>query len=183
MIRLDKQAIRTEAVARRNRLSIEEAQEKSRAIAENVLPYLHGVIGIYHPYGKEVDVTFIQNCYKEGYALPKTYPDHQIRFFEIQDDTTFTKSAYGIQEPVSGKEIKAVGMAVLLIPLVAFDEQCHRLGHGKGFYDRFLQTYQGLRIGVAYECQKWPVIPTDVHDELLDMIITEETIYRRNQES
>ncbi|HLZ68201.1 MAG TPA: 5-formyltetrahydrofolate cyclo-ligase [Aliidongia sp.] len=69
---------------------------------------------------------------------------------------------------------------LLLVPLLAFDRQRHRLGYGAGFYDR---TLAGLRaagpvtaVGVAYGAQEVAQVPVGDHDERLDLVLTERGI-------
>lgn len=66
---------------------------------------------------------------------------------------------------------------VILVPLVAFDDEGRRLGYGAGFYDRTIAATRQQRaitaIGVAYACQEVPTVPTDPHDQSLDGVITE----------
>ncbi|MGK0353423.1 MAG: 5-formyltetrahydrofolate cyclo-ligase, partial [Planctomycetota bacterium] len=61
-------------------------------------------------------------------------------------------------------------------PLVGFDRTGARLGQGKGFYDRKLAAVAGrapLVVGIACSCQEVPVVPTEVHDRRLDVLVTE----------
>lgn len=67
--------------------------------------------------------------------------------------------------------------APVIIPCVAFAENGHRIGHGAGYYDRFLATHTGLKIAIALEVQLVPDFPTDPHDIPMDAIITESTTY------
>ena len=73
--------------------------------------------------------------------------------------------------------------AVLLVPLVAFDEKGGRLGYGGGYYDRTLEKLRAensdlVAIGIAYDDQKLASLPTESYDQPLDMVITEKTTYR-----
>ncbi|ARE41933.1 5-formyltetrahydrofolate cyclo-ligase [Rhodovulum sp. P5] len=72
---------------------------------------------------------------------------------------------------------------ILIVPLVAFDRSCNRLGYGGGFYDRTIAALAALgpirTIGLAYAAQELPRIPTEPTDRKLDAIVTEnETIER-----
>ena len=69
---------------------------------------------------------------------------------------------YGIPEPDSFK--KNIVPDLILVPLVAFDKNCNRLGYGAGFYDRYLKKVQRIKkncscIGIAYNFQKHNKIP------------------------
>ncbi|MEG0506008.1 MAG: 5-formyltetrahydrofolate cyclo-ligase [Longicatena sp.] len=171
-----KATIRKKMLAFRAQLSAQEVQIKSEQITQFVKPYLHACVGSYVAIDHEVDPIA---CKSEVNAYPKIYADNTIRFFKVDEHTKYEKNKYGILEPVDGFEVDPSEIAVLLIPLVAFDEELHRLGHGKGYYDRYLKNYKGIRIGLAYECQKVASIPCEEHDESLDMIVTEMKIYHR----
>lgn len=68
---------------------------------------------------------------------------------------------------------------LVVCPLVAFNENCNRLGYGGGFYDRYLEKLpvSATVVGVAYELQKVSELPLDEHDKPLSVIITETQIY------
>lgn len=62
----------------------------------------------------------------------------------------------------------------IIVPLIAFDATLHRVGYGGGFYDRLLAAHPNARkIGVAFDLQEIPAVPTEPHDQKLDSVITE----------
>ncbi len=61
----------------------------------------------------------------------------------------------------------------IIVPLLAFDQFRHRLGYGRGFYDRFLQQTPGCTIGMAFGMQYVDKLPVEIHDKSLDIIVTE----------
>lgn len=65
---------------------------------------------------------------------------------------------------------------VILIPGLAFSEKGERLGKGKGFYDRYLDNYRGIKIGLCFSLQLEETFPTEKHDVSIDYIVTEEKI-------
>ncbi len=93
---------------------------------------------------------------------------------------------FGIPEPtVRGRHLlRPLALDVLIIPLVGFDAQCHRIGMGGGFYDRTL-AYLSKRkywkrprlIGVAHECQRLERIEPRTWDVALDAVVTEAGFY------
>ena len=88
--------------------------------------------------------------------------------------------AYGIREPkkdISNK-INPKDIDIVIVPAVAFDRQCYRLGYGGGFYDRFIKTLRKdcITIGIAFDLQIFDSIPKAPHDAQLDYIITEKRI-------
>ena len=67
---------------------------------------------------------------------------------------------------------------LLLIPALAFSKKGERLGRGKGYFDRYLENFSGLKIGIGFELQLFDRIPVEEHDILCDMLITEKNIYK-----
>lgn len=71
---------------------------------------------------------------------------------------------------------------VLLVPVAAFDRACHRLGYGKGFYDRAIARLAAtgplLAVGIAYAAQEVATVPLEDHDRRLDVIVTEREVIR-----
>jgi 5-formyltetrahydrofolate cyclo-ligase len=100
-----------------------------------------------------------------------------IECVEISDvDRDLVPGHFGIPEP--GAALKATGdcneLNVVLVPGVAFDQNGGRLGRGKGFYDRFLNTLPKsvARIGLSYDIQLCAEIPTTDADERVDRVVT-----------
>jgi 5-formyltetrahydrofolate cyclo-ligase len=80
---------------------------------------------------------------------------------------------FGIREPATGCiEIPLDDLDVILVPGIAFDLRGHRLGRGKGFYDRLLENFRGLKIGIAFDEQIVKHIPAEGHDVKMDFILT-----------
>lgn len=68
---------------------------------------------------------------------------------------------------------------VIIVPCLGFDSYCNRLGRGAGWYDKFLSIQpHALKIGVALEAAHCSSIPVESHDQTLDMIITEMSLYQ-----
>ena len=162
----------------RNALSQCERDCFSQKIVEQLQPYLMGKVALYKAYGSEVCVdALFHSC---DYALPKVLNDTTIQFYE--PTSSYQVGAFSILEPTSEHIVDSSVFDVIVIPLVAFDERGNRLGHGKGYYDRYLQHTKAIKIGVAFEVQKLETIPVDSHDIALDMIVTEKKIYIFNKD-
>lgn len=91
----------------------------------------------------------------------------------ISPFTNFKTNKWGILEPVGGHAIDDVDVAV--VPLVAYDG-LKRLGHGKGYYDRYLKEHPCFVIGLAFDCQGVDNLECEEHDMPLDMLVTEKRI-------
>ncbi|RME14124.1 MAG: 5-formyltetrahydrofolate cyclo-ligase [Bdellovibrio sp.] len=90
--------------------------------------------------------------------------------------TPLVRNQWGIWEPASNHDPVALSHChFVCVPGVAFDREGGRLGYGKGYYDRALQGYEGVKIGVAYAQQvSEKPLPLDDHDVLMDALVTEE---------
>lgn len=71
---------------------------------------------------------------------------------------------------------------IIITPIIAFDDQFNRLGFGGGWYDKIMKKLRPLGkifIGMAYEKQYYKNLPTEVHDQKLDVMITETCVRYR----
>lgn len=100
--------------------------------------------------------------------------------FHPNDETAFETSAWGIREPRldASRPAPLDEVEAVLVPALAFDRRGHRLGYGKGFYDRFLKTVGAAhRIGLAYSFQvsERDFVPS-AWDEAVDWVVTEDFV-------
>ena len=136
------------------------------------------IIGGYYPYNYEIDsLNILEKFVKKRYriSLPKIKKNSQMNFFYWSPKDPLEINKYGIAEPISNKVIYP---EVLLVPLVAFDKYCNRIGYGGGFYDRYIKKLRKnkkiITIGLAYSFQKVNKIPVKNFDIKLDYVITNE---------
>lgn len=175
-----KYRLRNELRLCRNTLSDDEVFFKSQKIVGNALPYIikgkH--IGVYMAFGKEVQTTeLISYILEVGSAYVPKIEKEDMDFYQIHKDTCYEMNAYQIQEPIATKKILPQQLDIIFVPLVGFNKQKHRIGYGKGYYDRYLKKTNATTIGLAYECQLCNEHFQDAYDIALDMIITEEKVY------
>src|SRR3990167_3409882 len=142
-------------------------------------------IAYYISHENEIDcvtmVTLARELKKSLY-LPILSDQNTLQFYWVTKKTKFRKNKFGIDEPVvTAPPIDPAQLDLILIPLVAFDVQCHRIGRGAGYYDRALQNAgkKTTLMGLAYEFQKVESIIPEKWDVVMDYIVTEETLYRR----
>jgi 5-formyltetrahydrofolate cyclo-ligase len=108
-------------------------------------------------------------------ALPAFDPAAQIYSARrVQNLTTdLAAGQFGIREPSACcPEIPFGDLDLVLVPGVAFDLSGHRLGRGKGFYDRLLANVRGVKCGVAFDQQIAKIIPAETHDVRMNFILT-----------
>jgi len=104
-------------------------------------------------------------------AVPKCEGDN-IVFYYINSLEDLEEGKFDILEPKANKLVNDFDNSICIIPGLAFDKQNNRIGYGRGFYDRFLQKYKGIKIGLTYKeciCDK---IDADENDIKMDIIIT-----------
>jgi 5-formyltetrahydrofolate cyclo-ligase len=92
----------------------------------------------------------------------------------VQNLTTdLSAGKFGVREPSAAcAEIPLEQFDLVLVPAVAFDWHGHRLGRGRGFYDRLLAKVHGIKCGVAMDAQMVTEIPAESHDVRMDFIVT-----------
>jgi 5-formyltetrahydrofolate cyclo-ligase len=116
------------------------------------------------------------------WAFPRIVSDSEMDFFEpVPTDAQWTKNNWGIWEPnpLTSEKVSLTDCVGVLVPGVAFDRQGHRLGYGKGFYDRALAGFKGLKVGVSFTVQVTAEpLPFDGRDVLMDLIVTDSEIIR-----
>ncbi|WP_407402094.1 5-formyltetrahydrofolate cyclo-ligase [Sodaliphilus sp.] len=85
---------------------------------------------------------------------------------ELRNDNRFN-----ISEP-TGATVNPDIIDLIIVPAVALDMQGHRLGRGKGYYDRLLDTTGAYTIGVALDFQLVENVPVEEHDKRLNAVVT-----------
>ena len=148
---LDKEELRQHMRQKRKMLSL--TNQETANIVERfqhlISNFQHPTIALYEKMGGEIDpACLVEEAEKQNI---------QCVFPEVIDSKTmtFTKTP-----------------DILIIPLLAFDRQGNRLGQGGGYYDRYLENNNALKIGLAYAQQEYEGLPTEPHDQKLDWIIT-----------
>lgn len=104
-----------------------------------------------------------------------------LAFHAWQPEAVLVPGRFEVMEP--SPAAPEVAPDVLLVPLLGFDRQGNRLGHGAGFYDRTLQQLRArvpapLAIGVAFAAQKLTEVPAGPDDQPLDLVVTEDGVLR-----
>jgi 5-formyltetrahydrofolate cyclo-ligase len=100
-------------------------------------------------------------------------------------ETELVQNKWGIPEPQGAQAVAVEKIDMVLVPLLAFDAQGHRVGYGKGFYDRFLALCRPETIKVGLSLEEPVAIITDIHpgDTALDYALTPTNVHQfsRNQ--
>ena len=90
---------------------------------------------------------------------------------EYAKDTDFVVGDFNILEPQN--EPYTGDFDLIVVPGMAFDNEGHRLGRGRGYYDRFLAQHPHTRtIGLCFDFQLVPEVPSEPHDRPIDEVLT-----------
>jgi len=175
--KLRKKVLKIRKVANKNNLKIDFNKVFS-LIKKNYL--IKKSIGGYFPVNYEVDDLEILKAFvKKNYqiSLPVIKKNFNMDFYKWSFDDPLKINQYGIPEPNSKKLIYP---DVILVPLVAFDNNLNRLGYGGGYYDRVIKKLSKkkkiLKIGLAFSIQKINSVPVTKYDKKLDYIVTDKYI-------
>lgn len=177
-----KNEFRAAALARRDALSAEQRGDAAKAIASASLPVelsRETVVAGYSPINSEIDPFPLMHALADkgaALALPVIIQrNHALIFRDWSSDEGLVRGQYGIFQPSS--DAADVDPDIVLVPLAAFDRAGHRIGYGRGYYDRTLQNLRAMKritvIGVAFAVQEIEVVPALPHDEQLDCVLTE----------
>jgi 5-formyltetrahydrofolate cyclo-ligase len=109
-------------------------------------------------------------------SAAQSYSSRRVKNLE----TDIFTGKFNISEPLATcEEIPLNRFDLVLVPGMAFDESGHRLGRGRGFYDRILAAASGVKCGVAYDFQLLEKIPMEPHDARVNFIFTPTRCVRR----
>ncbi len=182
---MDKRQLRKEINKKRKMLdenNVKDASEKIVETLQNLLDLKSSNIVLsYMPYGNEVDIKPLnQWILSQGkvLCLPRVISPTEMEPRIVNNlERGFYKSSFGILEPtVENVLIDKANIDLVLAPGLAFDRTGNRMGHGSGYYDRFLISCskRTLFVGVGYSFQVLDSIPFDSYDVKVHKIVTEE---------
>ncbi|MDO4466312.1 MAG: 5-formyltetrahydrofolate cyclo-ligase [Bacillota bacterium] len=160
----------------RKRKNINNREEKEKAIAQAVLPFLKGNVAMYNPIGSEVNILRFVD-YKNSY-FPVCLENYQMEFYKYSENQI--QGAFQVMEPERICAIDPDALDVMIIPMVGF-YHCQRVGYGKGYYDRYLERYAGLKIGIAFDEQALEPFLKKETDIDMDLVITPTQIIRNDE--
>lgn len=110
---------------------------------------------------------------EKNVVLPVVIDNENIELRMFHNSGKMKYGAYGIMEPTGEVFDRYEEIDVAVIPGMAFDSNCHRLGRGKGYYDRFLKKIpNAYKIGICFNFQKVENIPSSEYDVDMDEVIS-----------
>ncbi|WP_455476868.1 5-formyltetrahydrofolate cyclo-ligase [Bartonella sp. B41] len=179
--------LRQLGLSQRNALSIKEREVFSKRACSHLINYLEQkgedfsriILGGYWPIKSEIDprpLFEIITLHGGKLALPAVLDSTTMVFRSYSQNATLHPMRFGTLGPA--KENSVVVPNIIIVPLSAFDSRCHRLGYGRGYYDRAVATfkkqeYQINLFGLGFSCQEVACIPHNEHDLVVQKIFTE----------
>ncbi len=183
---MTKNEIRFEIIQKRDAIDPDEARKLSAMIADRIksLPEYRAAedVFLYSSFRSEVATrNLIADTIKDKgrVYLPKVISRTKMIFVKVTSLDEIKKGFRGIFEPISA-EASDVIPSIIIVPMVAFDQNGVRLGYGGGYYDRTLPLYKGkcLLAGAAFSAQFHEDIPFEENDVKMDAIVTENEVIR-----
>jgi 5-formyltetrahydrofolate cyclo-ligase len=184
---LEKQRLREEHLAAREALSEQERSVLDNRITQKLLAtseYAEATTVLtYVSVSSEVSTRmFIECALRDGktVAVPRCLPGHCLEFVAIASLEQLVAAPFNLLEPA--KELPAVtedqkNNSICIVPALLVDTKGYRLGYGAGFYDRFLSTYPGKKICLAYQQSlSRTTLPHTAFDVAVDVVITESEV-------
>ena len=176
-----KSALRRQAKLRRTEVAASLGENFARAAAEKFFSAIDArtgdVVASYWAIADEADPRVIEGqLHTKGIALAlPAMKGEALVFRRWRPGDELAEGKFGTREPRASSP--SVTPSVVIVPLLAFDAQGHRLGYGKGYYDRTLRALRArgrvLAVGLAYAAQRVASLPSENVDERLDWVITE----------
>lgn len=184
---LEKQRLREERLAARETLSEQEGARLDDCITQKLLAtpeYAEATTVLtYVSVSSEVSTRmFIECALRDGktVAVPRCLPGHRLEFVAITSLDQLVPAPFNLLEPA--KDLSALtevqmSNAICIVPALLVDTKGYRLGYGAGFYDRFLSTYSGKKICLAYQQSlSRTTLPHTAFDVAVDLVITESEV-------
>ena len=183
MKEMSKRDIRLEVLEKRARMSPEERASKSRAIGDRLMKT--GLwadaktVFLYMSLPGEVETDrLIAEAWSQGkqVGVPKVTEEGLV-FSKLDSFEELSEGSFHVREPREIREISD-GRALVIMPGVAFDIKCNRIGYGKGFYDRYLFEHrEHPAVALSFDFAVYSEIPSGPHDIKPSLIITESDSY------
>lgn len=187
----EKKELRRLALARREAMSARARAAASAAICRALaeLPELGEAKTVlaYAAAGSECDLSALYELLRGRgvtLAFPLTAQDGSMEAYVPCGP--LVPGRYGIPEPDPERSLPLAPeqLDAVLVPCVGFDAQGNRVGHGAGYYDRYLRRCPlAAAILTAFEAQRLECVPYEEHDLSFSLLVTEKGVLRRVHEN
>ena len=173
----NKELLRSLFHHRRRQISQKRRQEASEALIETILALVSSldVVLSYASFADELcSWKLNQHLATTGQLLLPSVVNQTLHLYHVEDiKKQLFPNRWGIFEPQPEicQRVFLQEISLVVVPGIAFDSSCHRLGYGKGFYDRLLATHHPHSVGVGFaEQHSLCALPTNPHDVVLSEV-------------
>ena len=174
-----KNELRQQIQQTKRQFTPQQLEELSLPVINRLKPLLAEAqtIMAYYSLPDEVNThALIDELVAEGKTvlLPKVTGADTMELRRYTGRADLQEGAYHILEPVGEPFTDLSAIDLILVPGFAFDAAGHRLGRGRGYYDRFLHSKNRpycVKIGVCFDFQKVDEVPVDAHDIAMDKVV------------
>lgn len=177
---MDKKELRRQIRAAKALVTFDEKLERSQTVMKQVerLPQFAeaDTILLYWSMDDEVQThDFVNNWYTEKTVLLPCVDGDDLKLRQYTGaECLRAGEQFGISEPVGPEFTELDRVQMIVVPGVAFDRQCNRMGRGRGFYDRLLKsTPNAFKVGVAFDFQLVDEVPVETFDVKMDCVVAE----------
>lgn len=136
-------------------------------------------IGLYASIQSEISLETLHELLPgKRFAYPLCQSGNHLGFHIVEHADELAPNHYRIPEPISGKHpgVHLEEIDLIFCPGLAFGMDGSRLGRGQGYYDRTLQAYKGLKVGIALDMQIRESVPHDHHDTMMSHLVSEQGV-------
>lgn len=187
-LHLEKKRLRTEYLQKRRALTLKHWKYAGKSIRRRLeQSALYQECSTLMTYvsakDNEVDTcVLIDSALQSGrvVVVPVVIPgEPELRWARIGSRSELTLAKFGLLEPnpFQRRYVDVHDDALCVVPGLAFTRDGWRIGYGGGYYDRFLASFQGTSVGLAFEIQLAPLLPKGIHDQQLHYVLTEKRCY------
>ena len=176
---IGKEALRAEYKKQLQLLPEQDRQEQSKAIAARLSLFLKEQSGTWALFCPLVDepnlIGLLDSCPHIQWVFPKVLSKTSMAFYKVLNRETMVASSWGICEPGDDSIEPTPGSAIdgCIVPGIAFDRMGCRLGRGGDYYDRFLQDFKGLKLGVTFrQALAIQGLPSESHDQRMNHVVS-----------
>lgn len=188
VIKKEKDELRKSYLEARGAMDRDVKAERDAAIckgAQNLVSFRFAqFVLLYAATDSEIDVSALaEAAFAAGkrVAFPRSDKEtHTMCYHFVDSLDELSRDTYGILEPPRDAPVydpeRESGSAVCFVPGLLYDKAGYRLGYGKGFYDRYLSSFSGGKIGVIYSDYILPSVPRGRYDVAVDILLTEKGV-------
>lgn len=184
MIKLNKKELRRVMLVKRNKVQEKEQASTQACFLLKSLLEQYTTIALYYPIQSELDIRSLIDEYRmhdsKNIILPAI--EEELIFKLYTKESSLIQKAFQTFEVDVSSNVFVDDIEVIVLPCIAIDKSGHRLGYGKGYYDKALAAYTGIKIGVCYDEAVLEYDFYEAHDIAVNYIVTEKRIIKVSEQ-